>query len=128
MLRATSSTSPEFLFSAWSSFSPCVRRKLRTWFSENLEKPTSFGPNKLRLGICWFKTGSAEHISRIREMVHILERNDAHVKKIRTDKPGYAIYEEEWQEVAEPLRNGTMPRKQGIPTRPLSPLKLIVPG
>jgi hypothetical protein len=47
-------------------------------------------------------------------MVHILERNDAHVKKIRTDKPGYVIYEEEWQEVAEPLRNGTMPRKQGI--------------
>ena len=84
--------------------------ELRAWFSENLEKPTSFGRDKLRLGICWFKTGSAEHISRIWEMVHILERNGIYVKKIRTDKPGYVIYEDEWQLVAEPFRKRTMPR------------------
>jgi hypothetical protein len=29
--------------------------ELRAWFSENLEKPTSFGRDKLRLGICWFQ-------------------------------------------------------------------------
>lgn len=62
--------------------------ELRAWFSENLEKPTSFGRDKLRLGICWFKTASTEHISRIWEMVQILERNGIYVKKIRTDKPG----------------------------------------
>src|ERR1700730_9360143 len=84
--------------------------ELRAWFSENLEKPTSFGRDKLRLGICWFKTGSAEHISRIWEMVSILERNGIYVKKIRTDKPGYVIYEDEWQLVAESFRKGTMPR------------------
>ena len=85
--------------------------KLRGWFSENLEKPTSFGRNTLRLGICWFKTGATEHISRIWEMVQILERNGIYVKKIRTDKPGYVIYEDEWQLVAEPFRKGTMFRK-----------------
>jgi hypothetical protein len=85
--------------------------QLRAWFSENLEKPTSFGRDKLRLGICWFKTGSTEHISRIWEMVHILERNGIYVKKIRTDKPGYVIYEDKWQLVAEPFRKGTMPRR-----------------
>ena len=85
--------------------------ELRAWFGENLEKPTSFGRDKLRLGICWFKTGSAEHISRIWEMVHILERNGIYVKQIRTDKPGYVIYEDEWQLVAEPFRKGTMPRR-----------------
>ncbi len=84
--------------------------ELRAWFSENLEKPTSFGRDKLRLGICWFKTASSEHISRIWEMVQILERNDIYVKKIRTDKPGYVIYEDEWQLVAEPFRKGTMAR------------------
>jgi hypothetical protein len=82
--------------------------ELRGWFSENLEKPTSFGRGKLRLGICWFKTGSAQHISRIWEMVQILERNGIYVKKIRTDKPGYVIYEDEWQLVAEPFRKGTI--------------------
>ena len=85
--------------------------KLRGWFSENLEKPTSFGRDKLRLGICWFKTGATEHISRIWDMVRILERNGIYVKKIRTDKPGYVIYEDEWQLVAEPFRKGTMPRR-----------------
>jgi hypothetical protein len=85
--------------------------ELRAWFSENLEKPASFGRDKLRLGICWFKTGAVEHISRIWEMVRILECNGIYVKKIRTAKPGYVIYEDEWQLVAEPFRKGTMPRR-----------------
>lgn len=85
--------------------------ELRDWFGTNLEKPTSFGRDKLRLGICWFKTGATEHISRIWEMVQILERNGIYVKKIRTDRPGYVVFEDEWQLVAEPFRKGTMPRK-----------------
>lgn len=86
--------------------------ELRTWFSENLVKPTSFGRDTLRLGICWFKTSSTEHISRIWEMAHILERNGIYVKKIRTDKPGYVVYEDEWQLVAEPFRKGTLPNRR----------------
>ena len=85
--------------------------RLRAWFSENLEKPTSFGRDTLRLGICWFKTAATEHITRIWEMANILERNGIYVKKIRTDRPGYVIYQDEWQLVAEPFRKGTMPRK-----------------
>ncbi len=80
--------------------------ELRAWLSENLEKPTSFGRDKLRLGICWFKTASTEHISRIWEMVQILERNGTYVKKIRTDKPGYVIYEDEWQLSSRTLPQG----------------------
>jgi hypothetical protein len=85
--------------------------ELRAWFNENLEAPNSFGRNKLPLGICWFKTSSVAHISRIRELAHILERNGIYVKKIRTDRPGYVIYEDEWQIVAEPFRKGTMPSR-----------------
>jgi hypothetical protein len=84
--------------------------ELRAWFNENLEKPTSFGRDTLRLGICWFKTDATEHISRIWQMVQILERHGIYVKKIRTDRPGYVIYEDAWQLVAEPFRKGTMPR------------------
>jgi hypothetical protein len=34
-------------------------------------------------------------------MVQILERNGVYIKKIRTDKPGPAIDEGQWQLVAE---------------------------
>jgi hypothetical protein len=60
-----------------------VLDELRAWFSENLEKPTSFGRKSLPLGVCWFKTGATEHITRIWETVSILERHGIYVKKIR---------------------------------------------
>lgn len=84
---------------------------LRAWFSDNLEKPTSFGRDTLRLGICWFKPESTEHITKIWQMAGILERNGIYVKKLRTNKPGYVTYEDEWQLVAEPFRKGTLPRR-----------------
>jgi hypothetical protein len=43
-------------------------------------------------------------------MAAILERNGIYVKKIKTEKPGYVIYEDEWQLVAEPFHKGAMPR------------------
>ena len=46
---------------------------LEAWFGKNLDKPTAFERDKLRLGICWFKTDATEHISRLWQMVQILE-------------------------------------------------------
>lgn len=84
---------------------------LRTWFNENLEKPNSFGRGKHSSGICWFKVEASEHIARIWQMARILERHGIYVKKIKTDKPGYLVYEDDWQVVAEPFRKGTLSRK-----------------
>lgn len=84
--------------------------EVRTWFSENLAKPHAFGRDSQHRGICWFKSGADEQISRIWGMVRILERNGVFVKKIRTDRPGYLVYEDEWQIVAEPFRKGTLAR------------------
>lgn len=84
---------------------------LRDWFNENLEKPNSFGRGKLNLGICWFKVDASEHVNRIWQMIRTLERHGIYVEKIKTDKPGYLIYEDDWQVVAEPFRKGTLPRR-----------------
>jgi hypothetical protein len=86
-------------------------KNLLAWFGKHLEKPTSLGRDKFRFGICWFKAESTEHVSRIWEMVRILERNHIYVKKIRTDKPGYVIYEDGWQLVAEPLSKAKITKK-----------------
>ncbi|PYU66935.1 MAG: hypothetical protein DMG49_20465 [Acidobacteria bacterium] len=42
----------------WQTITGCDAdelNELREWFSQNLEKPTSFGRDKLRLGICWLQ-------------------------------------------------------------------------
>jgi hypothetical protein len=44
-------------------------------------------------------------------MVRVLERHGIYVKKIKTDKPGYLVYEDDWQVVAEPFRKGTLSGK-----------------
>lgn len=44
-------------------------------------------------------------------MIRILEKHGIYMKKIKTDKPGYLIYEDDWQVVAEPFRKGTFVRK-----------------
>lgn len=44
-------------------------------------------------------------------MIRILEQHGIYVKKIKTDKPGYVVYEDDWQLVAEPFRKGTLPKK-----------------
>lgn len=75
--------------------------KLRAWFGKNLEKPVSSGRPALRRGVCWFKSSATAHISRIEEMAAILERNGVSVRKVSTHKPGFVIYEDEWQLVAE---------------------------
>jgi hypothetical protein len=59
--------------------------------SKKLEKPTSLGRDRLRLGIGSLKTDSTEHISRIGEGIGTLERDGIAAKKIRTDKPGYGL-------------------------------------
>ena len=86
-------------------------RDLQRWFGENLAKPASIGRDSDRLGACWFKTEAVEHISRAWEMIRILERHGFKFRKVQTDKPGYVIYEDEFQLVADPGRKRTHSRR-----------------
>src|SRR5262249_53182737 len=79
------------------------------WFDEHLEKPDRFTaakwpfhPKKNR-AISWFKESSKDHVSRIREIALIVEKHGVAVNTIRTDRPGYVVYEDEHQIVAEPF-------------------------
>lgn len=78
-------------------------RRLFAWFDVHLKGPISSGRDKRRRGVSWFKTSSTEHLSRIADICKILERNGFLTKRISTDAPGYLIYEDEYQIVAEPF-------------------------
>jgi len=87
-------------------------RELDQWFDEHLPSPArrrvsksksiySYGRNAR--GIAWLKDTATECISRMRELVAILEKHGHRVEMIREDRVGQVVYEDEFQVVAEPF-------------------------
>jgi hypothetical protein len=66
--------------------------------------------------VSWLKPAAAEHIAKMRELTVILEENGYRVSQVTTDAPGYLVFEDDHQVVAEPFRGGRRP-----PSRSSSP-------
>jgi hypothetical protein len=94
---------------ALSEDEEAILQNIRDWFNRNLEKPTRFTTakppfyRKRQNGISWFKDSAHEHIRKIREMVALLKRHDVPVRMIKAARPGYIVYEDEFQIVAVPF-------------------------
>ena len=79
------------------------------WFDDHLEKPTRFTASKPPFyrkkskAISWFKDTAHEHLSKVRELVVILEHRGISVRMLKADRVGYIVYEEGFQIVAEPF-------------------------
>ena len=86
---------------------------IRRWFDQNLEKPKRFTNSKppyyrkKSKAISWFKDSANEHISKIWELAAILQAHGVHVRILKTDRPGYIVYEDEYQVTAEPFADAT---------------------
>ncbi|MHB8882634.1 MAG: hypothetical protein ACYC69_14145 [Thermodesulfovibrionales bacterium] len=70
------------------------------WFADHMEAPDRLSRTK---AISWFKDSPKEHISNIRKIVAVLRTHDIEVEMVRTDKPGYLVYEDDYQIFAEPF-------------------------
>lgn len=85
--------------------------ELNGWFRQNLHAPDRFSragrahPKKVALS--WFKADATEHITRMRQVAVILAAHDRPVEMIRSDRPGYIVYEDDHQVAAEPFRDTT---------------------
>ena len=84
---------------------------LLAWFRANLAIPQRFNASKSKgyyrrktAGVSWLKPTATEHIARMRELIGILERNGYQVSQITTDRPGYVVFEDDYQVIAEPFR------------------------
>ena len=82
-------------------------RELFDWFDENLTKPTRFAassrPHAAPRAISWFKDSATEHIARMYELASILDAHGIAVEVVQTARPGYIVYADEHQIVAEPF-------------------------
>jgi hypothetical protein len=87
---------------------------LLKWFDENLSSPTRFNRTKSKghyrraaKGVSWLKPTAVEHIAQMRALKVILDDNGHHVSEVTTRRPGYVVYEDEHQVVAEPFTKRT---------------------
>ena len=81
---------------------------VRTWFNLELEKPGRLARSRRTganpVAISWFKESAAEHIRRAREVAAILAEHHIQSRMLRSERPGYVVYEDEFQVTAEPFR------------------------
>jgi hypothetical protein len=84
---------------------------IERWFNANLKRPKrlawSSRPNASNRAISWLKLSATEHVAHMREIVTLLEHKDIAVEEFRTDKPGYIVFEDDYQIAAIPFTNET---------------------
>ena len=79
------------------------------WFDEQLREPSRLARSRnsraKKVAISWFKESATEHIQRMRDLVAMLQAHGVAVEVVRTERPGYIVYEDDHQIAAEPFRD-----------------------
>jgi hypothetical protein len=77
------------------------------WFAKNLEKPGKFNRSKRRhaqdKAISWYKDTAMDHLNKMHEIKGVLNLHGINVNILKTEKPGYIVYEDNFQVCAEPF-------------------------
>lgn len=83
--------------------------ELTYWFHQHRPFPErvarSRRPNGHHAAISWFKESAHQHIAQARELAAILEAHGIGTEMLTTDRPGFVVYEDEYQVLAEPFRS-----------------------
>jgi hypothetical protein len=84
---------------------------IEKWFDTHLKRPDRFSrssrPDAAAKAVSWFKATAREHVTRMRELASLLEHKDVFVEELRTEKPGYVVYEDDTQVAAVPFDGET---------------------
>jgi hypothetical protein len=79
------------------------------WFRHHLRKPRNLSrssrPHARNVALSWFKVTAHEHIQRMHVLASILQCHGIAVDILRTQRPGYVVYEDDHQVAAEPFRD-----------------------
>lgn len=82
-------------------------REMEGWFNEHLKRPARLAwsrrPNAPRRALSWFKASATAHVTRMRELVALLEHKDVAVREVRSERPGYIVFEDAFQVAAIPF-------------------------
>ena len=86
-------------------------REAEAWLNAHLARPARLAgsrrPNAPERAISWLKMTAVEHVRRLRELAAILEEKAIPVQELRTERPGYVVYEDAHQVAAIPFPGET---------------------
>ena len=77
-------------------------KKLLVWFDKHLPSPTNEFPPAT---IFWYKSEKTELIKKTWELASLLRKQGLIVGIIKTEKPGYIFYEDDYQIGAQPFKD-----------------------
>jgi hypothetical protein len=82
--------------------------ELLAWFKTNLAVPSRFSasrhPRAQETAISWVKANAAEHVRRLRRLSLLVEEvTHLQIDELRTERPGYVVFEDDHQVVALPF-------------------------
>jgi hypothetical protein len=87
------------------------------WFNRHLPVPPRFArsrrPNARSRAISWFKPSAGEYLDRMQALAAVLDGHGCAVERLTTDRPGYVVYEDDFQVVAEVFRGEYRRRGKG---------------
>jgi hypothetical protein len=82
--------------------------ELLRWFNRHLPVPGRFArsrrPSACKRAISWFKPTAGECLDRMQALAAVLHGHGRAVERLTTDRPGYVVYEDDDQVVAEVFR------------------------
>ncbi len=71
------------------------------YFNDILPVPPYSRKNISKNVVAWFKYSAVGFVSRVWDLVTILEQKDVNVRIIKTERPGMILYEDDFQVVAK---------------------------
>ena len=74
------------------------------WFNSCLPMPPFSTGRFPKDAVAWFKTESEQFITRMWDLVAILENHDVPVRLLRSPNPGKVVYEDDYQILVEEWR------------------------
>lgn len=81
-------------------------RSILDWFKAQLPIPDRFSRSKNNcvdgVAVCWFKPNAVQCISNARYLAQLISQYDVVTTELTTVRPGYIVYSDQFQVVAEP--------------------------
>ena len=94
---------------ALSYYETALFNAICEWFNRHLPIPRRFSRSRKSgaadNAVCWFKPTAVECVRKARELAKLLEARGVQTAMLRTRKPGYVVYEDRQQVVAEPFHD-----------------------